>query len=48
MLIERGADVTALKNDGETPLHLALRSEEVDVARMLIERGADVTQPEGW
>jgi ankyrin repeat protein len=43
MLIERGADVTAQNNDGETPLHLALQRGQVDVARMLIERGADVT-----
>jgi ankyrin repeat protein len=44
MLIESGADVTTLRrSDGETPLHLALRMGEVEVARMLIERGADVT-----
>ena len=41
-LIERGADLTAQDEEGNTPLHLASYG-EVDVARMLIERGADLT-----
>jgi len=43
MLIERGDDGTTQNNYGETPLHLALRDGQVDVARMLIERGEDAT-----
>ena len=39
MLIERGADLSAQNNEGETPLHLALRTVKVDAVRMLIERG---------
>ena len=42
MLIERGADVAAQDKVGETPLHLASRNGEEEVARMLIECGADV------
>jgi len=42
ILIERGADMTAEDNDGESPLHLALHQENVEVARMLIERGTAV------
>ena len=40
MLIEHGADVTAENNDGDTPLHLALRAGEEDVARVIIECGS--------
>jgi ankyrin repeat protein len=51
LLIERGADVAAQNEHGETSLHLALtvtsfrmalKPGQVEVARMLIERGADV------
>jgi ankyrin repeat protein len=43
MLIERGADVSALDKYGHTPLHLASKAGKLEVARMLIERGADVS-----
>lgn len=33
--------------DGETPLHWAASSDDVDVARALLEGGADFEQPEG-
>ena len=44
MLIERGADsdVAAQNRDGETPLHLASRTGQAGVVRMLIERGSNV------
>jgi ankyrin repeat protein len=50
MLIERGADVTAQNDDGETPLHLAsaptfraqtFSQKYADVAHILLEHGAD-------
>jgi ankyrin repeat protein len=43
-LLEKGADVNARTDMGETPLHLA-HSEEV--ARFLIEHGADVNARDG-
>ena len=43
MLIERGADVSAQKEDGSTALHLASENGYVDLSRMLIERGADIS-----
>ena len=46
MLIERGVNLTAQNNDGDTPLHLASYWGQVEVTRMLIERGADLTAPE--
>ena len=43
MLIERGASVSALNKDGQTPLHLASQVGRLYVVRMFIERGADVS-----
>ena len=40
-LIEHGADVTARKKDGSTPLHMASRGGHVRVARVLLQYGAD-------
>ncbi|KAH9011726.1 ankyrin repeat-containing domain protein [Lactarius deliciosus] len=43
LLIDRGADVTALDNNRSTPLHLASSFGSADTVRLLIEDGADVT-----
>ena len=43
ILIEGGADVSALDDDGRTTLHLASQSGHLEVARMLVERDADVS-----
>ena len=43
-LIERGADVTKANADGETPLHLAAGSGNLDVLNALVAKGATVTR----
>src|SRR5258708_20651531 len=50
MLIERGADLSAQNEDKETPLHLALRRRQFEVAHRLIERGVNVATQDkhGW
>ena len=50
MLVDRGANVSAQKEDGWTALHLASRYGHVDLARMLVERGADMSaqKENGW
>jgi hypothetical protein len=48
ILIEAGADPNARPNSGgETPLHWAASSDDVDVAEALIDGGADVDAPDG-
>jgi uncharacterized protein len=50
LLIEAGANVNDRGTDeenGETPLHWAASSDDVDVAAVLIEAGADVDMPNG-
>jgi uncharacterized protein len=49
LIIERGADPNDRggKEDGETPLHWAASSDDVDVARALIDGGADAEAPNG-
>ena len=42
LLLDRGADVNAADNAGETPLHCASREDEVDAVTLLLDRGADV------
>ncbi len=41
-LIERGADVNAKEQYGNTPLHWASIENRIELAKLLIERGADV------
>jgi ankyrin repeat protein len=50
MLIDAGAHLNIINEDGQTPLHdVCLRGHE-SIARMLIDRGADlsVTDESGW
>ena len=54
LLIDAGADPNArttgrpgVTDPGETPLHWAASSDDVDVAEALIERGADIEAPDG-
>jgi ankyrin repeat protein len=49
VLIQAGADINALGEDGDTPLHQAVRLSEFRIARMLIAHGAnqDIRNTEG-
>lgn len=48
VLVEAGADPNARAGrGGETPLHWAASSDDVDVAEALIDAGADVNAPDG-
>ena len=50
LLIERGADPNVRGDDdehGESPLHWAASSDDVDVARALLDGGADMELPGG-
>ncbi|GGM18606.1 ankyrin repeat domain-containing protein [Nakamurella endophytica] len=50
LLIERGADPNVRADDderGESPLHWAASSDDVDVAQALLEGGADMQLPGG-
>ena len=40
-LIDRGAEVDARAENGDTPLHVAARKNSLEVARLLIDRGAN-------
>lgn len=42
LLIEKGADVNAIADDGTTPLILAVKNDDVFIAKLLLEKGADV------
>ena len=41
-LIERGCEVDAVDERGDTPLHLAVRRRHVESVRLLVESGASV------
>ena len=43
LLIRAGADANALAENGETPLHTAVREQNAEVAAALLELGADPT-----
>ena len=43
LLIDHRADVTALDETHQTPLHVAALSGSAETVRLLIERGADIT-----
>jgi len=42
LLIAKGADVNARRNDNRTPLHTACRAGHKDVVELLIAKGADI------
>ena len=42
LLIEKGANVNAIADDGTTPLILAAKNDSVFMAKLLLEKGADV------
>ena len=42
VMLERGVDVNARKNDDTTPLHEAARNGKVDAMRVLLDHGADM------
>ena len=44
MLVERGADVNARNDDGETPLQRAANTDWPDIVGLMVEYGADVNQ----
>lgn len=46
-LIEEGANVEALENDGWTPLTIAAREGHLEVVKLLLEKGANVNKLEG-
>lgn len=43
LLIDRGADVNAQDDDGDTPLHWASLYDSPRLFRLLVDRGADIT-----
>jgi hypothetical protein len=43
MLLEHGADIDAPTTSGETPLYRAVKTNNIEVVRLLLEHGADVT-----
>ena len=42
LLIEKGAEVNAIADDGTTPLILAAKNDDVFIAKLLLEKGANL------
>jgi len=42
LLLERGANIIAVDNDGSTPLHYACWNGQIETVLLLLERGANV------
>jgi ankyrin repeat protein len=45
VLLNNGADINAIGEDGDTPLHRAVAGGQLDMMQFLISRGADTTIP---
>jgi ankyrin repeat protein len=41
-LLDRGADLEAKDNDGNTPLHFASMRNDLELAKLLLDKGADL------
>ena len=48
LLIEKGADVNAVEEDGWTALMIAAGNGHKEVCQLLIEKGADVNAVDEW
>ena len=48
LLLDAGADVNAMDNDGETPLHIASYKGYIEITKLLLDRGADVNARDLW
>ena len=46
-LLDHGADVNSVNDQGETALHLAIRDRQKPLTQLLLARGADVTLKDG-
>jgi ankyrin repeat protein len=42
-LLDKGADVNHKNYNGNTPLHIAIVNQDLEVCKVLISRGADVS-----
>ena len=49
-LLEKGADINAVKTDGVTALHIAARNGNIEMIRLLLQSGAtiNVVDERGW
>ncbi|MEL6321251.1 MAG: ankyrin repeat domain-containing protein [Cyanobacteria bacterium J06626_14] len=44
LFLQAGVNINATNNDGDTPLHIAIRHHRLNVAQFLIERGARINE----